>query len=68
MFRNVTLQCLTEIAGVSIPTTNQDNYDKQFLALFLNTMVQLRQVRVCYCLGAVLMYITDKSLPYLVPD
>ncbi|XP_050304352.1 exportin-1 [Anthonomus grandis grandis] len=36
MFRNVTLKCLTEIAGVTV-----SNYDEQFLNLFNQTMTQL---------------------------
>ncbi|XP_066246850.1 exportin-1 [Euwallacea similis] len=36
MFRNVTLKCLTEIAGVTV-----SNYDDMFLNLFNQTMAQL---------------------------
>lgn len=36
MFRNVTLKCLTEIAGVTV-----SNYDDMFLNLFNQTMTQL---------------------------
>ena len=36
MFRNVTLKCLTEIAGV-----NATNYDNAFVNLFTETMTQL---------------------------
>ncbi|XP_004925540.2 exportin-1 [Bombyx mandarina] len=36
MFRNVTLSCLTEIAGVTV-----SNYDQQFVYLFVQTMEQL---------------------------
>ncbi|XP_014218596.1 exportin-1 [Copidosoma floridanum] len=36
MFRNVTLNCLTEIAGVTVT-----NYDEKFIVLFLHTMQQL---------------------------
>lgn len=39
MFRNVTLQCLTEIAAVTVP-----NYDAAFASLFSKTMAQLVQV------------------------
>ncbi|XP_013415271.1 exportin-1 isoform X2 [Lingula anatina] len=39
MFRNVTLKCLTEIAGVSVT-----QYDEQFLQLFNLTMTQLKQM------------------------
>jgi len=39
MFRNVTLQCLTEIAAVTVP-----NYDTAFAGLFSKTMTQLIQV------------------------
>ncbi|TNN60463.1 Exportin-1 [Liparis tanakae] len=39
MFRNVTLKCLTEIAGV---TVNQ--YEEQFVNLFTLTMSQLKQM------------------------
>lgn len=39
MFRNVTLQCLTEIAAVTVP-----NYDAAFAGLFSKTMAQLVQV------------------------
>nr|CAD7437913.1 unnamed protein product [Timema bartmani] len=36
MFRNVTLKCLTEIAGVTVP-----NYDEMFIILFSETMQHL---------------------------
>uniref|UniRef100_A0A8C2IMU3 Exportin-1 n=1 Tax=Cyprinus carpio TaxID=7962 RepID=A0A8C2IMU3_CYPCA len=39
MFRNVTLKCLTEIAGVSV-----SQYEEQFVNLFTLTMVQLKQM------------------------
>lgn len=39
MFRNVTLKCLTEIAGVSV-----SQYEEQFVTLFTLTMMQLKQV------------------------
>jgi exportin-1 len=39
MFRNVTLKCLTEIAGVTVT-----NYDDMFVVLFTDTMNQLEQV------------------------
>lgn len=39
MFRNVTLKCLTEIAGVNVT-----QYDQQFVLLFTLVMVQLKQV------------------------
>ncbi|KAJ8674237.1 hypothetical protein QAD02_005499 [Eretmocerus hayati] len=38
MFRNVTLKCLTEIAGVT-----GSNYDDMFVVLFVNTMQQLEE-------------------------
>uniref|UniRef100_A0AAQ4QN75 Exportin-1 n=1 Tax=Gasterosteus aculeatus aculeatus TaxID=481459 RepID=A0AAQ4QN75_GASAC len=41
MFRNVTLKCLTEIAGVSVM-----QYEEQFVNLFTLTMCQLKQVRL----------------------
>uniref|UniRef100_A0AAZ1XV44 Exportin-1 n=1 Tax=Oreochromis aureus TaxID=47969 RepID=A0AAZ1XV44_OREAU len=41
MFRNVTLKCLTEIAGVSV-----NQYEEQFVNLFTLTMSQLKQVRL----------------------
>lgn len=44
MFRNVTLQCLTEIAGVTVPASQTESYDQQFLTLFMATMGQLRLV------------------------
>ena len=40
MFRNVTLQCLTEIASVTV-----SNYDEQFVQLITQTTAQLEQVR-----------------------
>lgn len=43
MFRNITLQCLTEVAAVTVP-----NYDAAFAGLFSKTMAQL--VQVLYCL------------------
>ncbi|XP_046388260.1 exportin-1 [Ischnura elegans] len=39
MFRNVTLKCLTEIAGVTVT-----NYDEMFVALFTQTMSQLEEM------------------------
>ncbi|XP_072388308.1 exportin-1 [Diabrotica undecimpunctata] len=39
MFRNVTLKCLTEIAGVTV-----SNYDDMFAALFTQTMAQLEMM------------------------
>lgn len=39
MFRNVTLKCLTEIAGVNV-----NQYEDQFVNLFTLTMGQLKQV------------------------
>eukprot|EP00063_Salmo_salar_P066825 XP_014041660.1 PREDICTED: exportin-1-like [Salmo salar] len=39
MFRNVTLKCLTEIAGVSV-----SQYEEQFVNLFTLTMCQLKQM------------------------
>ena len=39
MFRNVTLKCLTEIAGVTVT-----NYDDMFVVLFVSTMQQLEQM------------------------
>uniref|UniRef100_A0A8W4FF22 Exportin-1 n=1 Tax=Sus scrofa TaxID=9823 RepID=A0A8W4FF22_PIG len=41
MFRNVSLKCLTEIAGVSV-----SQYEEQFVTLFTLTMMQLKQVRL----------------------
>ncbi|PSN52089.1 Exportin-1 [Blattella germanica] len=38
LFRNVTLKCLTEIAGVTVT-----NYDDMFMILFTHTMGQLEQ-------------------------
>lgn len=54
MFRNVTLKCLTEIAGVSV-----SQYEEQFVTLFTLTMCQLKQVgdtshvhtHICCCRG-----------------
>ena len=40
MFRNVTLNCLTEIAVV-----NATDYGAMFVTLFTQTMTQLEQVR-----------------------
>lgn len=51
MFRNVTLKCLTEIAGVSV-----SQYEEQFVTLFTLTMMQLKQVlqkHCTVCLGVV---------------
>lgn len=54
MFRNVTLKCLTEIAGVTV-----SNYDDMFVNLFSQTMVQLEtilplttDIRSAYACGA----------------
>lgn len=41
MFRNITLQCLTEVAAVTVP-----NYDAAFAGLFSKTMAQLVQVHL----------------------
>ena len=41
MFRNVTLKCLNEVAGVS-----GANYDDMFISLFTQTMGQLEAVRI----------------------
>lgn len=53
LFRNVTLKCLTEIAGVTV-----SNYDNMFVNLFSQTMVQLEimlplqtDVRLAYACG-----------------
>lgn len=53
IFRNVTLKCLTEIAGVTVT-----NYDDMFVLLFANTMQQLENmlpldtnVREAYAFG-----------------
>ncbi|GFN83095.1 exportin-1 [Plakobranchus ocellatus] len=40
MFRNITMKCLTEIAGVQA----SQNYDEQFLQLFTLGMTQLKQM------------------------
>ncbi|XP_033191155.1 exportin-1 emb [Bombus vancouverensis nearcticus] len=39
IFRNITLKCLTEIAGVAAPT-----YEESFVMLFVNIMRQLEQI------------------------
>ncbi|XP_071961945.1 exportin-1-like [Antedon mediterranea] len=39
MFRNTTLKCLTEIAGINV-----SQYDEQFVVLFTLTMTQLKQM------------------------
>lgn len=39
MFRNVTLKCLTEIAGVTVA-----NYEEMFVILFTQTMMTLEEV------------------------
>nr|NVI73667.1 embargoed [Cucujiformia] len=39
LFRNVTLKCLTEIAGVTV-----SNYNEMFMNLFTNTMTQLESM------------------------
>lgn len=53
LFRNVTLKCLTEIAGVTVK-----NYDEMFLTLFSQTMGQLEvmlplqtDIRSAYSVG-----------------
>ncbi|XP_075225600.1 exportin-1 emb [Lycorma delicatula] len=53
MFRNVTLKCLTEIAGVTVT-----NYDEMFITLFTQTMNQLEMmlplntnIREAYAVG-----------------
>ncbi|XP_021245848.1 exportin-1-like [Numida meleagris] len=47
MFRNVSLKCLTEIAGVSV-----SQYEEQFVTLFTLTMMQLKQVADSCVAGA----------------
>ena len=47
MFRNVTLKCLTEIAGVSV-----NQYEEQFVNLFTLNMCQLKQVNTNSCGGS----------------
>lgn len=49
MFRNITLQCLTEVAAVTVP-----NYDAAFAGLFSKTMAQLVQVHYYLYLYCVL--------------
>jgi exportin-1 len=39
LFRNITLKCLTEIAGVQVT-----QYDEQFIQLYATTLVQLKQM------------------------
>jgi exportin-1 len=39
MFRNVTLKCLTEIAGINVP-----QYDEMFILLFSQSLSQLETV------------------------
>ncbi|XP_018334478.1 exportin-1 [Agrilus planipennis] len=53
LFRNVTLKCLTEIAGVTV-----SNYDEMFVTLFSQTMAQLEvmlpsqiDIRSAYAMG-----------------
>lgn len=53
MFRNVTLKCLTEIAGVTVP-----NYEEMFIILFTRTMLTLEEmlplnsnIRQAYAIG-----------------
>ena len=41
LFRNVTMKCLTEIAGVNV-----SQYEQQFVVLFTLAMTQLKQVGV----------------------
>lgn len=43
MFRNVTLKCLTEIAGVTVAS-----YGDMFIILFTQTMVTLQEVNYIY--------------------
>lgn len=53
LFRNITLKCLTEIAGVTV-----SNYDEMFSNLFVQTMAQLEtmlplttDIRCAYSIG-----------------
>lgn len=39
LFRNVTLKCLTEIAGVAVPS-----YDESYIMMFSQTITQLQEV------------------------
>uniref|UniRef100_A0A914UYM9 Exportin-1/Importin-beta-like domain-containing protein n=2 Tax=Plectus sambesii TaxID=2011161 RepID=A0A914UYM9_9BILA len=43
MFRSVTLQCLMEIAGISLPDKN-DTYNEKLVFMFTNTMAQMKQM------------------------
>ncbi|KFD59005.1 hypothetical protein M514_00168 [Trichuris suis] len=47
LFRNVTLQCLTEIAAVSLPVAASKVYDRQLTLLFLNVTQQLKGMLHC---------------------
>ncbi len=47
MFRNVTLKCLTEIAGVTVT-----NYDEMFTILFTRTMMTLEEVMLFFYVEA----------------
>lgn len=59
MFRNVTLKCLTEIAGVNVT-----QYDQQFVLLFTLAMVQLKQVSSFLDLSVVTRNFGDSSIEY----
>ena len=64
MFRNVTLKCLMEIAGVSLPEPSESVYQEKLLLLFMNTLGQLKQV-LFYFRGFVAL-IRFKTMQYPV--
>lgn len=57
MFRNVTLKCLNEIAGVP-----GSNYDDMFIAMYTQTMTQLEEVSCCY----IRIYLSLRYILWLV--
>lgn len=66
MFRNVTLKCLTEIAGVTVT-----NYDDMFILLFTRTMMTLEEVMyansrgkiyLSYCLRELVEFETKRNI------
>uniref|UniRef100_S4R883 Exportin-1 n=1 Tax=Petromyzon marinus TaxID=7757 RepID=S4R883_PETMA len=68
MFRNLTLKCLTEIAGLTVV-----QYEEQFITLFTLTMIQLKQmlplntnIRLAYSSGRADLRETLMEFPYFV--
>lgn len=56
MFRNVTLSCLTEIAGVTV-----SEYKDVFINMFINTITQLEHVRMPFQINHLLFNLSNHN-------